>query len=518
MNNGQSVNPNQATNAVPVGNPDQTPSGVQSAPNTYTVPMSPQTQPPVSEPVSPPPTPPFPAGPTDPPDSEGSIFDKALGFIKRIPKVAIFVSIGVLVLIVIFIIVRALTSSSKTGVSSGTITWWGLWEDASVIQPLISEYESQHSGVKINYVKASPQDYRERLTSSLAKNEGPDIFFFHNSWVPMLKASLDSLPSSVMNPADYAKSYYSVMSSDLTSGSSIVGIPLGYDALTLYVNQDIFDKAGKTAPTNWDDYRLVAKQLTVKDDQGVITQAGAAMGRTENVDHWPEILALLMLQNGVDMSKPTGTTAEGALTYFTLFSTTDGVWDATLPSSTQAFSAGKLAMYIGPTWRAFEIQTQNPNLKFRTYPIPQLPKDNPNQPDITYATYWAQGVWSGSSKKATAWDFLKFLSTQESLSKLYQAESRVRSFGEPYPRTDMANLLKDHPIAGSVISQAPGAVSWYLDSRTFDGPTGINSQMISYFNDAVNGVADGKTTPAKALETVAQGVAQVLARYKLVVK
>jgi multiple sugar transport system substrate-binding protein len=516
MNDGQSVGMGQPIGeSQPVGN-NPSPS------NTYTIPDQPQpVQPPMPEPISVSPPPVSPPNPIEPPMPDDSTPKSPLQsitqFFKRIPpKVAIFAGIGVLVLIVVLVIVKSLTSSSKSGVTAGTITWWGLWEDASVIQPLISEYEAKHSGVKINYIKSSPQDYRERLTSSLAKSAGPDIFFFHNSWVPMLKGSLDSLPSSVMNPADYAKSYYSVMSSDLTSGSSIVGIPLGYDALTLYVNQDIFDKAGKTPPANWDDFRSIAKQLTVKDDQGVITQAGAAMGRTENVDHWPEILALLMLQNGVDLSNPTGITAEGALTYFTLFSTTDGVWDATLPSSTQAFSAGKLAMYIGPTWRAFEIQTQNPNLKFKTYPIPQLPKDNPNQSDISYATYWAQGVWSGSSNKATAWDFLNFLSTQESLTKLYQNESKIRSFGEPYPRTDMANLLKDHPIAGSVISQAPGAVSWYLNSRTFDGPTGINSQMTTYFSDAVNAVANGKTTPAKALETVAQGVKQVLTRYKLV--
>lgn len=437
---------------------------------------------------------------------------------KPFPKVVIFAVVGILVLVVVFVIIKVLTSSSSSGKNTGTITWWGLWEDTSVVQPLITSYESQHPGVKINYVKSSPQDYRERLTNSLAKKEGPDIFFFHNSWVPMFRSSLDALPSSVMSQADFAKTFYPVMTSDLTTSSGIVGIPLGYEALTLYINQDIFDKAGKTPPTNWDDFRSLAKQLTVKNDQGVITQAGAAMGRTENVDHWPEILAVLMLQNGVDLKNPTGNLAEDALTFFTLFSKVDGVWDASQPSSTQAFAAGKLAMYIGPTWRSFEIQEQNPNLKFKTVPLPQTAKDDPSQEDVTYATYWVQGVWSGSSHKTTAWEFLKFLSTQDSLSKLYQAESNIRSFGEPYPRMDMTNLLSDHPIVGSVVSQASGAKSWYLASRTFDGPTGINSQMISYFEDAVNSVANGKETADKALETVASGVSQILTQYKLVSK
>jgi multiple sugar transport system substrate-binding protein len=419
---------------------------------------------------------------------------------------------AVILLILIFLVVRSVFSTRR---SSSELTWWGLWEEAATVQPLIDEYQSQHPGTKITYVRQSPQDYRERLISAIASGSGPDIFTFHNSWVPMFRNDLDSLPASVMNAADYAKTFYPIMASDLTSGTGIVGIPLGYDALALYINEDIFSKAGKVPPTTWDDLRVTALELTVKDDQDIITQSGVALGRTENVDHWPEILALLMLQNGVDLSEPTGEAAEGALVFYTLFSESDGVWDATLPSSTQAFAAGKLAMYIAPSWRAFEIEQQNPNLKFKTVPVPQLPKDNPQQPDITYATYWAQGVSAKSAGKAASWDLLKFLSTQESLQKLYQNEIRQRSFGEPYPRPDMANLVSTHPVIGAIVSQAPGAQSWYLNSRTFDGPTGINSQMANYFGDAINGLNGGTKTPKQALETVAIGVQQVLSQYRL---
>lgn len=436
---------------------------------------------------------------------------------RGVPKIAIFIGIGVLALILIgFLVVKLL--GGKAGGGGNTITWWGLWEDSSNVTPLITEYEQSHQGVKINYVKQSPQDYRERLTNALAQGSGPDIFQFHNSWVPMFRNDLDTLPPAVMNPADFAKTFYPVASSDLTSGTGIVGIPLMYDALVLYINEDIFNKAGKTPPTTWDELRGLAKELTVKDDQGAITQSGVALGRTENVDHWPEILALMMVQNGVDLSNPTGAQAEGALTFFTLFSTTDGVWDATLPTSTEAFAAGKLAMYIGPSWRSFDISQANPKLKFKAVPIPQLPKDSPNQSDITYATYWAQGVWAKSGQKAVAWDFLKFLTSQSSMQKLYENESKTRTFGEPYPRSDMSNLLTSHPILGPLISQAPGARSWYLASRTFDGPTGINTQLANYFGDAINAVASGKSTPAQALQTAASGVQQVLSQYRLIAK
>jgi len=435
---------------------------------------------------------------------------------KSFPMIFVWVGLGILVLAAL-IFAAFKFFGPKTNIS-GQITWWGLWEDVSVVQPLITAYEGEHPNVKITYVKQSPQDYRERLTSSLAKGGGPDIFTFHNTWVPMFKNDLDTLPAGTMNPADFAKTFYPIASSDLTSGTGIVGIPLEYDALTLYINEDIFNKTGKTPPTTWDELRSLARELTVKDDQGIITQSGVALGRTENVDHWQEILGLMMLQNGVDLSNPVGKPAEDALTFFTIFSAVDGVWDATLPSSTQAFAAGKLAMYIGPSWRAFEIIQQNKNLKFKTVPIPQLPKDNPKQADITYATYWVQGVWARGTKKTAAWEFLKFLSSQDSLQKLYQNESKLRNFGEPYPRVEMANLLKDHPILGSIMKQAPGAESWLLASRTFDGPTGINSQLANYFSDAVNAVTDGKASADRALQAVAEGVQQVLSQYRLVAK
>lgn len=433
-------------------------------------------------------------------------------------KISKILTVGAVLVLVVLLIFLALNLLRRGGNKSSEIVWWSLWEDESIVRPLILEYEAAHPGVKISYVKQSPQDYRERLVNALAKGTGPDIFRYHNSWVPMFRNELDSLPASVINPADYAKTFYPIASSDLVVGSSVVGIPLEYDALTLFINEDIFNKSGKSPPTTWDELRLTARELTVKNDQDVITQSGMALGRTENVDHWPEILALLMIQNGVDLSNPVGKPAEDALTFFTIFSTVDGVWDSRLPVSTQAFASGKLAMYIGPSWRAFEILVQNPDLKFKTVPIPQLPKDNPNQQDITYATYWAEGVSSKSKNKAASWEFLKFLATPETLQKFYTNAGKVRSFGEPYPRVDMANLLNAHPILGPIIAQAPGATSWYLASRTFDGPTGINTQLASYFEDAANSLIEGKETADRVLETAAAGVQQVLTQYRLIAR
>lgn len=391
------------------------------------------------------------------------------------------------------------------------VTWWGLWEDENVVGPLIVEYEQANPNVKINYIKQSHTDYRERLVNSLARGEGPDIFRFHNSWVPMFKNELAPVPSNVMSSSEFTQTFYKVATTDLTSGSSIVGIPLEIDGLGLYINEDIFSQAGIQVPSTWLEFEQAAKQLTTVVN-GRLEVAGAALGRSENVDHWPEIIAMMILQNGGKLENPTDRFSRDALVYFTSYSSVFNVWNETLPPSTIAFAGGKVAMMFAPSWRAFEIVAQNPDLNFRIVPVPQLPKENPNDPDVTYASYWVEGVWVRSEKQDEAWKFLKFLSSRDSLTKLFEAASRVRIFGEPYSRTDMTNLLESNQYAGSYTSAANDAKSWYLHARTHDGDTGINSQINKYYENAINAINSG-TRAEDVLPTLSQGISQVLAQY-----
>jgi len=391
--------------------------------------------------------------------------------------------------------------------SQVTLTYWGLWEPSKAFTQVISDYQKEHPNIKINYTQQSHKDYRERLASAFARGEGPDIFRFHNTWTAMFKKDLSPIPADIYDAASYEATFYPVARQSLRQGTGYVGIPLEIDGLGLFINEEIFANAGKEPPTSWDELRKVALELTTYDSSGNIQIAGVALGETANVDHWSDILALMMLQNGASLENPTGNLAEDALSYFTLFSRIDKVWNDKLPPSTAAFANGKLAMYFGPSWRALNIKEANPSLDFRVVPVPQLPETN-----IAWASFWVEGVWSRSKNKKAAWEFLKYLSSRQVLQKLYQAQSQLRLFGEPYSRIDMAELLKNDRYLGAYITQASAAQTWYLCSRTFDN--GINDRIIKYFEDAVNSVNQGQS-PEKALETAASGVAQVLATYGL---
>lgn len=393
-----------------------------------------------------------------------------------------------------------------------TLKYWALWEPEAVIKPLILEYQQEHPNVKIEYKLEVPGGYRERLQARI-RTEGvtdkPDILRFHSTWLPMLKDELTPVPPTIISNTEYENIFYPITKVDLKIGNAYYGIPLMYDGLALFYNEELLQKAGVSdPPKTWDELRELALKLTVRDEETKEIQiAGVAMGTASNVDHFSDLLGLMMLQNGVNLSNMTGNLAEDALAFYTVFSKEDKVWDKTMPSSTVAFASGKAAMMFGPSWRVFNIKESNPDLRFKTAPVPQLPGSS-----VSWASYWVEGVAKSCEHQAEAWDFLKFLFQKESLRKLYAEASKTRLFGEPYSRKDMAESLINEEYVGSYIEGAKTAKSWYLCSRTFDN--GINDRVIKYLEDAVNAVNQGKS-PKEALATANQGVSDILSQFGL---
>lgn len=376
-----------------------------------------------------------------------------------------------------------------------TLTWWGLWEPEAVYQTVIADYQRTHPNITIKYAKQSQLNYRDRVTTALAGTDSPDIIRLHNSWLPMFKNLL------VPAPETFANIFYPVVSTNY-------GLPLGIDTLVMFINDDLFRAGGVNVPVIWDGaggFLEVANKLTVKDGYGRIKTAGTALGTASNVDHWQDIISLMMLQAGVDLdNNPNSSAAVQALGFYGAFARGQNIWDETQDNSTLAFASGKIAMYFGPSWRYFDIKALSPNLNFRMVPVPQLAGGTP----INLATYWFEGVSKKSKNPKIAWDFLKFATTKDELTKTYTAQAKLRPFGEPYPRIDMANLLPE----SVVIQEAPTAKSWYLASFTNDGDTGINSRIGKYYFDAVNAMLRGADAKS-ILDTVQKGVNQVLQSY-----
>lgn len=420
-----------------------------------------------------------------------------------------FIFIVMLVVIIGLVFAGRYIFGSVASTKEVTIMYWGLWENDSIVKNIISSFESTHPKIKVTYTKQSPRQYRERLQNAISRGEGPDVFRFHNTWVPMLRNELSAAPSSIISASEFATTFYPTASADLVGGQSIYGVPVMLDGLGLYYNEDLFAAAGVTVPGTWEELLATVPKLTVKNENTILTSA-IALGSTGNVEHFSDIVATMMMQNGAKLSVPTGTQAEEAIVFYRKFANpSDPVytWNESLDNSVYAFASGKVAMIFAPSWRVFDIKQINPTLRFRVAPIPQLPGNT-----VTWATYWVEGVSTKSKNQEQAWEFVKYLTSSEATTKLYTEAAKTRLFGEPYARVELGNTLLTDPYVGAYILQANTAKSFPLSSRTFDN--GLNDKMIKYLEDAINAVGQG-SAPAQALETASSGFRQVLGSYGL---
>ena len=404
----------------------------------------------------------------------------------------------------------AFEGKSQTGPI--TLTLWGLWDDDSFVKSAIDSYEKAHPNITVNYTHQPSINYRTRVQTQISSGQGPDIFEIHNSWLPMfLQTSyISPMPDTVETFDDYTKAFYPIVTDSFTKNKRIFAIPFSIDGLALYYNEDILKAAGVNPPIYWSDFIDSAVKMTVKDSAGNIQTAGAALGATNNVDYWSDILGLLFAQQpGVSFEHPDSQLGADVLTFYTSFiiDPRRKTWDVTLENSTQAFSEGKLAYYFAPSSQVNSMKQKNPSLNFKVIPVPQLPSHD----SVGWGDFWGLSVSANSQYPTEAWNFLKFLTSAEEEKSLYQEDLPGKLIGQPYSRAELQNELLSDPFAGAFVAQGPYYKSWYLSSDTADA--GINDQMVNLFQGAVNSVIQQNVPPQSALSAIVPQIQSTLVTF-----
>jgi multiple sugar transport system substrate-binding protein len=492
------------TGAPPPGSPPQQPFP-QAPPNAPTPPGA------LPPPVTPPPPPGVPVPPV--PSAPGG--KKKLLFI-----------IGGIVLVILLLIGIGFVVSASSGKDEekAELTYWGVYQSPQVMQGLIDEFERDNPNITITFVQQDAKQYRDRLMTRIQNGNGPDIFRYHNAWVPMMTGVLLPLSQDSVSPADFEKAYYPVVKADLVRNGGILGIPLSIDTLAMYTNDQMFSAQRLKPPTNWNEFALAAAALTTRvedgEEKGKITTAGTALGTYDNVTHASDIISLMLVQSGVNLFDITAakkkeedleceTFACGALSYYTIFAKGDTnvqkVWDGTLDPSVIAFANGRVGMFFGYSWDMLTIRGINPSLSYSVHPVPNLSGQKK-----TIASYWVEGVSSKSQYPEAAMKFMQYLHKKETQVKYYTENAKLNAVGAPYSRVDLAPTLKQERLLYPFVQQAPYAVSTPFVADTQD--TGLNATLNGYLKNAVLQIS-GNTSPESAVTTLDQGVKQAMVPY-----
>lgn len=396
-----------------------------------------------------------------------------------------------------------------------TLTYWGLWDEKAIMEPIIADFEKANPNIKIQYemqdIKGLGQ-YIERLTTRINNGTGPDIIRFHSSWTTQLKNYLLPFPQAFLKQTQLEEDYYQTVERDMKLNGAYYGIPLSIDTLAMFVNTQLLQAKGLPVPDDWNEiYEKYAPNLAVKDQNGRILTSSIALGTYDNIAHASDIIAMLMLQNGADfddLSANEGESVEGALKFYTSFSLgRDAVWDDTLDNSILAFSKGNLAIYFGYSNDVFSLRSLNPNLEYQVASVPSLAGRN-----STVASYWAEGISVKTKHSEEALLFLQYLSRPETLTKLNQIKTKISPIGVLYPRKSMSPLLSSNDLMYPFVAQADNAQTTYFSADTYDGEKGMISQMNVYLGNAIRSI-NNNSSVSSATEDLINGVNQVLSRY-----
>lgn len=424
---------------------------------------------------------------------------------KNIRKHAILVvTIAILSVLLIFPGCDKTTPSgnSDTSESAGNIKRITIWDNEAndVLFAAIADYEVDNPDIRITVETQGATS----LEMAISAGTAPDI---------------------IMNPSDYMATYgqkgYTV---DLTEFNAddikplfteitwntanaipgkIYSIPFDSNIINFIVNKDIFDNAGATVPTNYDEMIVAANKI--KSFYGADSEYYAYTAPFHSMDTvgykaWGTFHYYWWLwRMGGDIFTEDGsdTRINDSIAVETLQMLVDMKNNGLAPGDYKHldFNDGKVGM-IEITTKAFFQNTVTANTG--NYEVALMPVLNEEIPPITGMGLYCYAVTSSSKLKQEAYDFIKFYCTDVNYQITYCKPnyfipSLIKAQEDPYFNTaDWQIILEQAKYARAT----PGVNNWLA----------IDDTIYEALELAVNGTK----TPQAALDAAAEVIRQLM--------
>ncbi len=441
----------------------------------------------------------------------------------------------ILIIALILIILKPWKKNEgvATPAASNKITLWTPIDDASAYDPFIEALRAEK--VTLEVVQKDAANYEAEVIDAIAGGSGPDIWLVRNDWFTKHHSKLSLMAETSTESGgtlyDFKKQYITQVAQELIVNNGIYGVPLSADPLVLYYNPALFEpvydsyteqarKTGKDmdertkkllseAPKTWDDFLDTVKLFNAKSKG---TKA-VAMGTSNNINDAPDILYLLMHQNGTIFTSPDQKSAAfqlpsssavranyypgtKALEFYTNFALPkSGVysWSESMPDALTAFMEGKIAMMIGYSSFQKNITQLYPNLSYEVLPIPQVKQ---TLSPVGFVKYWAMGVNRNSKNGSLAWYVVNYLAQSSNRSEYLRATKRY-----PITSGDLPTLSEAKANSNSIESQIVLAKPVFKpDAARYD----------SVIAEMITNVVRNKQTPQTSIEAAANTITTFL--------
>ncbi len=399
--------------------------------------------------------------------------------------------------------------SYETGVNYPTspiaLKLWMPSDEKDNIEPIIVEYNKIHPNVAIVVEYIENAQYQTKLTQAISSNTAPDMFVFRNDGLPLYKKGIATAPSSVIDTNKFRNTYAEFSAKKLIIDNSIYGLPLGIATLGQLYNTQRFSDAGVTNPAvDWSGFEQINTKLRKLDGANLI-ESGVALG-TPSIRNYPDIVSILMMQNGAIMTNqpPTQATFEQAdstgyyagskaLAFYASFAQPgkqNYTWNSSFGDSQSALTNNKTALIIDYPMVIKQIRKSNPDISIESALLPQVNQSNPTN----YAVAFTGTVSKDSKFSDIAWDFWGF-TTSKPAQKIYSLQSYW-----PASRKDLIEDQKNDKDLGPFASQISTASDWYkgINFQT-------NADLVNMLNYYYSGL-DAQITVKNASTEVTKSI------------
>ena len=300
------------------------------------------------------------------------------------------------------------------------IELWYWTGAANLFQALADQYMAIHPNVHITLVENPWDDYWTKLPLALQGNDGPAIFNVHNGQHDNLIGYL--APYDI--PVEELKEEFVGASGHVIDGK-IYYTDYGLMTATMYYNVDMWEAAGLTEediPKTWDQFREVAKKLTIRDSEGNLVQAGFSY----NGGIQGDVLGM-QYQYGQNLftadSKVTlaNDAMKNVIQRLKDMYVVDGICDYTFGNNSgDNFGQGTVAMYLGWGFMTNVLAQNFPDTHFKCFEIPSVSEDIP----YAFHRYNGESTFgvnknASAEQQAIAQDIIRFFFANDDIQKAF---------------------------------------------------------------------------------------------------
>ncbi len=378
-----------------------------------------------------------------------------------------------------------------------TIQWWTPNWDEPESREMAAEFEAANPGIKVELVITDWDTYKSKVTTAISGKNAPELYTVLTTDVaPFAKLGLleplDTLaPGAGVDMADLLKPAVDIASVD----GKVYGIPFRHDGSGIYYNVDMLKAAGYDAfPTTWADMVEMSKKLT-KD--GVYAFAWPLGNQANAVTR----LVQQLYTYGGDVLNAEETecllnsdAAKQALTNI-VSSIKDGYASPSSPEIDNTvmrdlFGTGRIAFNFTGPFDIGTLQTEYPELNFKTAPIPGV-----DGMGCTTSNGWTIIMASQCNNKEAAAKLLAYLTTPENQARL------TDSFPASYKALALEQFSTEYlaPFATQLENSRP--------EPSFTRWAEMEPIIFSYIQNAVSGTM----TVDEACNAMASDVTALLA-------